>query len=128
MPLWVVEYGYNDQDAATTQEFFNKSLAYLDSTKIVERYSWFGSFRSVVSNVGANQAMLDPYGNLTDIGSWYLGGNSTGKAAMPDDAPGGDVCTVEKPCIDGDKNGADLLGGSRGVRTAALLCFLPLLL
>lgn len=28
--------------------------------------------------MGINVAMLDSWGNLTDIGSWYLGGNATG--------------------------------------------------
>ena len=44
----------------------------------VERYSYFGSFRSSVSNVGPNEAMLDQNGQLTDIGAWYLGGPATG--------------------------------------------------
>ena len=42
-------------------------------------YSYFGSFRSDVSNVGPNAAMLTQKGELTDIGSWYLGGTATGK-------------------------------------------------
>ena len=44
----------------------------------VSHYAWFGSFRSDVSNVGANSAMLTQDGKLTDIGSWYLGGGETG--------------------------------------------------
>jgi hypothetical protein len=28
--------------------------------------------------VGPNASMLDGYGRLTDIGSWYLGGAATG--------------------------------------------------
>lgn len=44
----------------------------------VTRYSYFGSFRSDESNVGPNAAMLDQDGQLTDIGSWYLGGSATG--------------------------------------------------
>ncbi|KAK3319441.1 glycosyl hydrolase catalytic core-domain-containing protein [Apodospora peruviana] len=98
IPVWVVEYGYNDQDLATTQKFFNESLPYLDSTDIVERYAWFGAFRSIVSNVGPNGAMLDPYGDLTDIGSWYLGGNGTGNEALPTDTPGNSSCTAANPC------------------------------
>jgi hypothetical protein len=43
----------------------------------IERYSYFGSFRSDVSNVGPNAAMLTQNGQLTDIGSWYLGGAAT---------------------------------------------------
>jgi len=31
-----------------------------------------------VSNVGADAAMLTQNGELTDIGSWYLGGGETG--------------------------------------------------
>jgi hypothetical protein len=44
----------------------------------VARYSYFGSFRSSDSNVGANAVMLNNGGKLTDIGSWYLGGAATG--------------------------------------------------
>lgn len=44
----------------------------------VTHYSYFGAFRSDVSNVGANTAMLTQGGKLTDIGSWYLGGGETG--------------------------------------------------
>jgi hypothetical protein len=39
--------------------------------------SYFGAFRSDVSNVGANAAMLTQDGKLTDIGSWYMGGAET---------------------------------------------------
>ena len=45
----------------------------------ITHYSYFGSFRSDVSNVGPNAAMLTQNGDLTDIGSWYLGGTATGK-------------------------------------------------
>lgn len=31
-----------------------------------------------MSNVGPNVAMLTQSGELTDIGSWYLGGSKTG--------------------------------------------------
>lgn len=44
----------------------------------ITHYSYFGSFRSSVSNVGPNAAMLTEKGKLTDLGSWYLGGPATG--------------------------------------------------
>jgi len=44
----------------------------------VGRYSYFGAFRSEESNVGPNAVMLNNDGQLTDIGSWYLGGTATG--------------------------------------------------
>lgn len=40
-------------------------------------YSYFGAFRSDVSNVGPNAAMLNQEGKMTDIGSWYMGGVAT---------------------------------------------------
>jgi len=43
----------------------------------ITHYSYFGAFRSDVSNVGANAAMLTQDGELTDIGSWYMGGAAT---------------------------------------------------
>lgn len=121
IPIWVIEYGFNDQDLPTTQKFFNESLKYLEETEVVERYAWFGAARSIVLNVGPNAAMLDPYGDLTDIGSWYLGGNATGAEAVPTDKPGdGTVCTPEKPCGagTGSDNGSKN-GGAVGVRRDA---------
>jgi hypothetical protein len=88
----------------------------LDSTDIVERYSWFGAFRSIVSNVGPNGAFLDPYGNLTDIGSWYLGGNATGKVALPTDTYSNTSCTAGNPC------------GKTSAATPHSPCLLPWLL
>ncbi|KAH8881407.1 hypothetical protein GQ53DRAFT_888465 [Thozetella sp. PMI_491] len=109
-PIWITEYGYDHQTLNVTQDFFNQSLSYLDSTDIVERYAYFGAFRSIVSNLGYNAAFLDPYGNLTDIGSWYLGGNATGNAPMPSfsgstsssNTSSSTSCTSVTPC--GKKN------------------------
>jgi len=76
--MWITEYNYNDQDLASTQEFFKTSADYFDRLDFVERYSLFGAFRSDVSNVGPNAAMLSAGGELTDIGAWYLGREGTG--------------------------------------------------
>jgi len=54
------------------------SAEYFDRLDFVERYSLFGAFRSDVSNVGPNAAMLNKDGQLTDIGAWYLGREATG--------------------------------------------------
>ncbi|CAK7267711.1 hypothetical protein SEPCBS119000_002690 [Sporothrix epigloea] len=77
-PLWVTEFNYNNQSLVTTQEYFNTSIAYLERLAYVERYSYFGAFRSSVSNVGPNAAMLSAGGQLTDIGAWYLGERAAG--------------------------------------------------
>jgi hypothetical protein len=49
----------------------------LTTSSNLTHYSYFGAFRSDVSNVGPNAAMLTQDGKLTDIGSWYMGGVST---------------------------------------------------
>ncbi|KAM7217006.1 alkali-sensitive linkage protein 1 [Rhypophila decipiens] len=76
--FWITEYNLNNQDLGSTQDFYNMSAEYFDRLEFVERYSLFGAFRSDVSNVGANAAMLNRDGNLTDIGAWYLGRPGTG--------------------------------------------------
>lgn len=86
--IWITEYALNNQSLSDTQSFFNTSAEYFDRLENVERYSYFGSFRSDVSNVGPNAAMLNNKGELTDIGAWYLGRAATGnqpggKSAAP---------------------------------------------
>jgi hypothetical protein len=76
--MWITEYNLANQDLATTQAFYNTSAEYFDRLDFVERYSYFGAFRSDVSNVGPNAAMLSNNGSLTDIGAWYLGRQATG--------------------------------------------------
>lgn len=49
----------------------------LTTNSNLTHYSYFGAFRSDVSNVGPNAAMLNQDGKLTDIGSWYMGGVAT---------------------------------------------------
>lgn len=78
VPQWITEYNFDNQDLTTSQSFFNTSAEYFDRMSSVDRYSFFGSFRSKVSNVGSNAVMLSNDGKLTDIGSWYLGGSATG--------------------------------------------------
>ncbi|KAI0586055.1 Glycoside hydrolase family 128 protein [Pyrenophora tritici-repentis] len=77
MTVWVTEYGYPNQGMEETVSFFNRSVQSFDSWPNVTHYSYFGAFRSDVSNVGKNAAMLTQDGKLTDIGSWYLGGAAT---------------------------------------------------
>ncbi|KAF2455330.1 glycosyl hydrolase catalytic core-domain-containing protein [Lineolata rhizophorae] len=82
--IWVTEYNLPDAELDETQEFYNMSAEYFDRLDYVTHYSLFGAFRSDDSNVGPNGAMLDSDGDLTDIGSWYLGGAATGNE--PDSA------------------------------------------
>ena len=79
---WVTEFAYERQPLNATQAYYNMTLEYFDRLDYIKRYSYFGSFRSDVSNVGPNVAMMNSQGKLTDIGSWYVGGNATG--VLPD--------------------------------------------
>ena len=78
LPIWITEYANAHTNLHDAQYFFNTSMEYFDRIDYVERYSYFGSFRSSESNVGSAVTMLNSKGQLTDIGSWYLGGKSTG--------------------------------------------------
>ena len=79
IPIWVTEFADPGVKLKDAQDFFNQSTEYLGRLDYVERYSYFGAFRSSKSNVGANNAFLTQNGDLTDLGSWYLGGRGTGK-------------------------------------------------
>ncbi|KAK1246489.1 hypothetical protein MKX08_000291 [Trichoderma sp. CBMAI-0020] len=75
--IWVTEYAFANQDLQTTQEYFNQTVDYFDKLDYIARYTYFGSFRSKVSNVGPNVPFLNNAGKLTDIGAWYLGFSET---------------------------------------------------
>lgn len=84
--VWVTEYAYANRDLLPTQEFFNQTLDYFDKEDFLGRYTYFGSFRSDVSNVGPNAPFLNNDGDLTDIGAWYLGFDATGVDPQSGDA------------------------------------------
>ncbi|KYK58325.1 F5/8 type C domain protein [Drechmeria coniospora] len=83
--IWVTEYAYAHRDLAATQEFYNQSIDYFDKLDYIGRYSYFGAFRANKANVGPNAAFLNKGGQLTDIGSWYLGFRATG--VKPESGP-----------------------------------------
>jgi Glycosyl hydrolase catalytic core len=86
IPIWVTEFADPNDTLLSSQSFYNQSTAFLDQLHYCDRYSYFGSFRSDVSNIGPNAAFLSQKGQLTDIGSWYLGGSATGN--VPSGAAG----------------------------------------
>ncbi|KAK4613328.1 Alkali-sensitive linkage protein 1 [Fulvia fulva] len=90
--MWVTEYGLPNQDLEVAQDFYNQSSAFLNRVPYIQRYSYFGSFRSDVSNVGPNAAMLTQKGELTDIGAWYLGD----AVAATGNIPKGDAVQLAK--------------------------------
>lgn len=54
------------------------TLDYFDRVEDIGGYSYFGAFRSAVSNVGIDATLLNNRGDLTNMGAWYLGVPATG--------------------------------------------------
>ncbi|SMQ51738.1 unnamed protein product [Zymoseptoria tritici ST99CH_3D1] len=85
MTMWVTEWAFpKSKNLEGSQEFFNQSVAFVERVPYIDRYSYFGAFRSSASNVGKNAAMLTQKGQLTDIGAWYLGKAATGNIPKGD--------------------------------------------
>ncbi|KAH7410429.1 glycosyl hydrolase catalytic core-domain-containing protein [Phaeosphaeria sp. MPI-PUGE-AT-0046c] len=82
MAAHIGQFGYPNQGLEETQAFWNMSARSFDTWPNITHYSYFGAFRSSVSNVGPNAAMLTQDGKLTSIGSWYMGGKATNNIPM----------------------------------------------
>lgn len=76
--LWLTEFAYPSANLSVTQTYYNETINFLDQWSYITHYAYFGAFRSVYSNIGVNAAFFTGAGKLTDIGSWYMSGNSTG--------------------------------------------------
>lgn len=78
--IWLTEFAVPGVSATDTLTFMNDSLAYLDGLDYVERYAWFGAFRTTDANAwtGGGVSMFDGSGKLTALGATYLGGVTDG--------------------------------------------------
>ncbi|KAI9807645.1 MAG: hypothetical protein M1825_005586 [Sarcosagium campestre] len=63
--IWVTEYALPDASLEESQSFYNMSAEYFDRLDYVTHYSYFGAFRSDVSNIGPKAAMLTQDGYVT---------------------------------------------------------------
>ncbi|KAI9825073.1 MAG: hypothetical protein M1832_001393 [Thelocarpon impressellum] len=70
--VWVTEYALAHSPLKESQSFMTSSAEFFDRVEYITHYSYFGSFRSSVSNVGPNAAMLTQDGKITDLGAYYL--------------------------------------------------------
>ncbi|KZM26234.1 carbohydrate metabolic process [Ascochyta rabiei] len=75
LKLWVTELGLPQESADATVGMMNQTLPYLDSLDYVERYAWFGAFRTDDANewTGDGVALFDDDGGLTELGALYMG-------------------------------------------------------
>jgi Glycosyl hydrolase catalytic core len=74
----VTEYAYAHRSVPEVHEHYNTTIEYFDESDFIGGYTYFGAFRSGVSNVGPDVTFLNNDGELTDVGSWYMGGVATG--------------------------------------------------
>ncbi|KAF3941844.1 hypothetical protein ABW19_dt0203268 [Dactylella cylindrospora] len=72
LPIWLTEYADSNDAADATEAYMNESLVILESAPYVQRYSYFGASRELVSRVGPNAAFLDNSGNLKPMGEVYV--------------------------------------------------------
>jgi hypothetical protein len=75
LKIWVTEMGLPQQSEEATVQMMNQTLPYLDKLEYVEKYSWFGAFRSDDANewTGDGVALFDGDGGLTQLGALYMG-------------------------------------------------------
>ncbi|KAF2034043.1 hypothetical protein EK21DRAFT_97822 [Setomelanomma holmii] len=73
--IWVTEMGLPQQSASNTVGMMNQTLPYLDKLEYLERYAWFGAFRTDDANewTGDGVALFDGDGGLTELGALYMG-------------------------------------------------------
>jgi hypothetical protein len=82
LQFWVTELALPQADVAGTTSMMNQTLPYLDQLSYVQKYSWFGAFRTGDANewTGDAVALFDNDGGLTEVGALYMGGNAKGFA------------------------------------------------
>lgn len=78
--IWVTELALPQADAQATVQMMNQTLPYLDQQEYVEKYAWFGAFRTDDANewTGDGVALFDEDGGLTELGALYMGGEANG--------------------------------------------------
>ncbi|TGJ84587.1 hypothetical protein E0Z10_g4176 [Xylaria hypoxylon] len=80
LKVWVKELGLPQEDQDTTLAMMNQTVPYLDQLDYVEKYAWFGVFRPKEANewTGDGLALFQSDGGLSELGSYYLGGEANG--------------------------------------------------
>ncbi len=79
LPIWITEFATCANNANTIADnpytpamvlaFMQRLLPKLEALPFVERYSWFSA--STTSARLWSSALVDTYGNLTELGKWY---------------------------------------------------------
>ncbi|KAF1348347.1 hypothetical protein EJ07DRAFT_141737 [Lizonia empirigonia] len=99
LKLWVTEMGLPQESADATVAMMNQTLPYLDSLDYVERYAWFGAFRTDDANewTGDGVAFFDDDGGLTELGALYMGDGF--KEGQKGEGSGGGMLSVNLAAV-----------------------------
>ncbi|KAF9695407.1 hypothetical protein EKO04_006576 [Ascochyta lentis] len=75
LKIWVTEMGLPQESADATVGMMNQTLSFLEKMGYIERYAWFGAFRTDDANewTGDGVALFDDDGGLTELGALYMG-------------------------------------------------------
>jgi hypothetical protein len=81
LPIWLTEFGFPQVSTADVISFLNQTILFLDNTVWIERYAYFGTFRQGEGNnfIGQNGAVLDANGDITEVGTIWLGMGKSSK-------------------------------------------------
>ncbi|MBN9296334.1 MAG: hypothetical protein J0I41_04940 [Filimonas sp.] len=79
LPIWITEFATCANNAVTKSDnpytpemvlaFMQRLLPKLEALSFVQRYSWFSA--STSSARLWSSSLVDPFGNLTELGKWY---------------------------------------------------------
>ena len=87
LKIWITEVAIPQVDEEATVQMMNDTLPWLEGKDVVEKYAWFGMFRTDESNswTGEEVAMFGKDGALTELGALYMNGvevNGTSSAGQ----------------------------------------------
>jgi len=69
LPIWITEYASVLKNSDEVVKFAKESMAYLEATEWIERYAWFGTWRT---NSDWPVATLTSDGKLSPVGQAYV--------------------------------------------------------
>ncbi len=64
MDNWIAWNSWNPNE---TKEFFQESIQTLEATDWIERYAWFDARRSLDSDLGIDNRIINDEGQLSDL-------------------------------------------------------------
>ncbi|GAA4455286.1 hypothetical protein GCM10023189_22970 [Nibrella saemangeumensis] len=101
LPIWITEFNANpNRDNSVQAAFLELALPYLEQLDYVERYAYFQPNPQYGSTNVAPAYYFDDNGNLTNIGSIYLGHASTPSIPEPTYINSSNLTGMDAPWVE----------------------------